>query len=295
MRKIVLAVTFLVLIGVAPAFAFIPWVGSLSSDGGTTWINNVQHFDWASGGVGAALPTGLEPFNPNAPAVGQTFDFLYQARLAGLEDPNKNTVLWPGLNDSFEVTFVAVLPEMVTGLNTVGGLNVATFATLAGGQWFMYLDDAPNADSVTGMGFDDGHLVASGSFLEGQPTTFAELSPTTGFGAFFIDGLIATAHPVNPDENFFRPAFQDDGSVWMYDIHLQGTVIEEAATIIPTAFFRSRDGEGNISEIMTDPDWAFFSVDASSQFSVIPEPSTVILLGLGLLGLAGYSRKRFQK
>lgn len=297
MRKMVLAMAFLLTFGAAPAFAFtleLPWIGSVSHDG-VTWVDNVQTFDWASSGSGAAIPRsigGADPFDAADIQIGQTFDFFFQARLTGLEGPDGNPVIWDGLNSAFEVTFVAVLPERVADITLTAGGAVAVFETLAGGAWYMYVDDEINSNTATGMGFDDGRLVAQGTFGEGQFTTFTATQPGTGIGSFIIDGKIIYEDGT-PDPNFFDPV--EIGGVFMSDIRLEGTVNQPATTATTTAFFGSRDGQGNLAQYTVQPGDLLFRTDASSQFSVIPEPSTVILLGLGLLGLAGYSRKKFKK
>ncbi|WP_429885931.1 flocculation-associated PEP-CTERM protein PepA [Geoalkalibacter halelectricus] len=291
MKKIFAALTLVLMFSATSAMAFtMDWVGSVRSGPGEEWVDNVYEFDWSSAGSGAVVPTGDNPFSFTNPEVGQTLDFLYQAQLVALTGPAGEVIGWPGLNTTFEVTFVAVLPEMITSVSPVPGDFSIELTTLGGGVWYMYIDHVRNAHVPSGMGFDDGHLIASGTWLPGYVTEFTATDIGEGIGSFQIGGLVNFA-----DDDFIDPVYFPDGSQLLYDIMIGGTANQPAGTSTTSAFFGSRAGEGNLDVYAIEDVIQLFKVDGHHTFSVIPEPSTVILLGLGLLGLAGYSRKKFKK
>lgn len=52
-------------------------------------------------------------------------------------------------------------------------------------------------------------------------------------------------------------------------------------------------GEGN--QPLDDESWAMDNLKVSVTTQAVPEPSTMLLLGSGLVGLVGYGRRRFKK
>jgi hypothetical protein len=78
------------------------------------------------------------------------------------------------------------------------------------------------------------------------------------------------------------------------DFSFEGTLNIPPLDSTTAAFFSGRGVEGNFSTFTVGADDLPFKVDGSSKFSV-PEPSTILLLGIGLLGLAGLARRRSLK
>ncbi|MDO3379690.1 flocculation-associated PEP-CTERM protein PepA [Geoalkalibacter halelectricus] len=284
MKQVFLAIVLCLTLGAGSAQAQLFWTGSVN-DGFGNWAENVQTFDWASSGSGVAIGLGAGPL-----VEGTEFTFLYQARLAGLADPAGQAVDFPNLNSTFEYTFVAVVPERVVEVSADG--RTAILETLAGGSWYMFWDAPPNSVTETGFGFQDGTLVAEGTWLAGYETIFrASADFTSGIGGFVIEGLRGAGTIVNPD--FLDPTlYGPNDDQLIFDIRLEGQTNIPALDSTTTTFFA---GDGPLAAYTVTANDLLFKVDASSKFSVIPEPSTVILLGLGLLGLAGYSRKKLRK
>ncbi len=282
MRKILSIALLCLMLCTSTAYAESFWTGSVWNNDLSAFVPNVMVFDWSPSGSGVA--TGMGPVG--APlVVGTTFDFLYQANLVVLSDPDGNTITFPGLNTSFEYTVVATIPEVVSSVTSISGVVLANFTTLPGGTFYMYNDTVVDADVATGAGFDDGTLVSSGTINPGQISSFTQFLSGLGGGFILLQGLVNFADPL-----FLDPAIE------IIDFGFVGTLNYPPRDSTTTAFFLNpptHGGDNYPTYIVTANDIPL-RVDGGSNFSV-PEPSTLVLLGAGLIGLGGLARKRIKK
>lgn len=164
-------------------------------------------------------------------------------------------------------------------LDTTGILNI-------------YLDLAGNASEITGTGYTDGILIAQFAILAGDGGTFDASDLDGHDDATFeliwaIDNLLLMADGtdlydligtdttalLHTDANYDAD-FDDNGAM---DSVLGTTVWPGvAAAQTPISFLAKEDGS------------------ASLTVSTVPEPATMIFVGLGLLGIAGIGRKKIS-
>jgi hypothetical protein len=274
MKKLIFVMLLsLILFGIGTAQADF-WTGSVWNNDTDAFVPNVMGFDWSSSGSGVAI--GLGPFGTPFPD-NTPFTFLYQAALVGLTDPIGQPIAFPGLNTTFEYTVAAIIPETGRLIDLGGGLIQGVFTTQLGGIWAIFNDEPDDAVVASGDGFVDGTLVASGTINPGQISTFlANTNTGDGIGSAILEGLV----------DFADPAFLDIASI-ILDFRFEGTLNYPPLDSTTTCFFCP-------GGYVIQPNDLPLKVDGSSKFSV-PEPSTLLLLGSGLLGLGAYARRRIKK
>lgn len=258
----------------------IDMVGSGSS---FTTIDHLNYFTdtgLALGfNVGAVIPPG-----PSYPV-----EFLLQGRASG-GTLNSTPVFVPGLTDlQHEMTFVADFLESVAsqGINATG-----PFVNFEAGEdpnsiFQLWIDQTP--DTVTNgptgvLGYGDGVNVLSGHLLSLSSTFQFDQAVGKGNGQFTV---LINIDSINP---LYINTF---GQTLLLTIQTTGTLgqpIDQQGGIIPPPvqmWNGTPTTGGNLNPQM-------FKFDGSSGFAVAttPEPSTILLLGAGLLGLGAFARRK---
>lgn len=312
-----LFIAFLLFCGIAtPAQAFIiidDWTLNLDAitdaidpnyntalDGEITDINQISYNGIAWSQTDDENGNGLIDVGE----IGQTDGLL--SSISYLTTSGGQSV-WTDGNTAFELTFDFSLNavQTVAATATTAGVyeHLAAGTGTADGILDIYLDITPDATQLTGEGYTDGLLIASFEVLAGYGGTFL---PATGDGA--DDG---TFELISAIAGIFEDADGNDLTATI------GTDNVATIAITDSNFDADADNNGVFDSIYgagadeiygtaddifspTDPQTGLNFVanedgSAGMGTNVIPEPTTMVLFGFGLLGIAGIGRRKSDR
>jgi hypothetical protein len=262
-------------------------------DGSNVLATDVTTLGWNTTGSGVAIGAG--PFG--APLiVGETFQFLYQANLSSVDgDP---TALFDGLDfnangkkdatKSFEFTIVAKLNEKVesvTGSTAIFGLA----GTSADNKVAIFYDTAANASTTAGTGFTDGKMIALLTIVPDNTQSTFTIIGNGGQGATKINAVnVASGDFIDPD-------YLDGVSDQLFGVNFESNLDYPAGNSATTKFHIGNDSL--FPGYTVGANDIVFKVHGSNTFpsNPVPEPGTMMLMGMGMLGVAGIKRRRALK
>jgi len=271
----------------------------------------------ASNALAQGGNTAVTNFATGGPAAGNTFQLYVQAKLSDLTGPGGTTfAITPG-----QLTLVASITEVVTGFDPV--THTATFAVApvqaAGSGLNLYASNTPNlANPATGAGFITGAPILTAVAIpsvqgllnnfqnnggavpfnqSGSPTANPTPLSVNGSGVSTVNFSVLTTNPLY---------FPGGPSPAIIALHLGSAGANTPFTqVAPSAAFFGPNGVNppapNLGTVNGDAPVALggtgrggtdVQFQVSGGLAAVPEPTSVVLMGLGLLGVVSFARLR---
>lgn len=244
-------------------------------------LQNFTGFDWNSNGAGWIQ--GFDLTAANLAGDMDTFTFTYQAFANTIQTTTPTSNLYvasPGsATGTYEVTTFSTITETATCNND--GCSSITI-TLDSGTFDIYFDTTPDANQLAGTGLTDGVNIISGTW-DGGLTTFTATGPV-GPGVIGVGGGVLSGTVTSTNSTYVDPDLV--GSLLQASLFFPG---QSAPSYTRPVLF---NGVATGADTATD---FVLQTDTSQDFTAIPEPAVLAMLGLGLLGLPLAKRLRAAK
>jgi len=170
---------------------------------------------------------------------------------------------------------------------------------------FVFLNNNASSYTFTSIDVDvpsayPGTTQAYG--INGSGNIVGAYQDNTGIHGFLYEGGSFTPIDISGASNILASGINGSGNIvgWYQDNTGNHGFLDVGGSFTPidvpgaiATFPRGINDAGNIVGSYTDSGGRIHGFEASP--SAVPEPSTLFLLGTGLIGLAGYGRKKFFK